>query len=201
MRRFAGVLLFLLLEVTCVEGQKAQHVSRLLFVGNSLTYTNNLPALVEAQARKEGRLIGTKLLAFPNYALEDHWRDGELQLLIASGQFDYVIVQQGPSSQAEGKTLLLEYGKKIKDLCDLHQVKMVFFMVWPAKVNYHTFQGVIDHYTEAADVTNSILCPVGKVWKEYMDANQDYSYYGTDFFHPSRKGSIRAAEIIVASLF
>ena len=74
-------------------------------------------------------------------------------------------------------------------------------MVWPAKQNYHMFDGVIRNYTNAATITNSILCPVGKEWKEYFDRTGDFGYYSPDGFHPSLVGSTVAAEIIVQSLF
>jgi lysophospholipase L1-like esterase len=73
-------------------------------------------------------------------------------------------------------------------------------MVRPAFSNFENFDGVIKNYTDAALMTNAILCPVGKVWKEYFLRTKDYSYYGTDMFHPSQKGSEVAAEIIYKTL-
>ncbi len=174
---------------------------RILFVGNSLTYTNDLPALVVAVAAKKGIAVETGMLAYPNYALPDHWEGGKLQQMLASGHFDFVVVQQGPSSQEEGRQMLMEYGKKIKALCDQHQSKLAFYMVWPAFSNYQMFDGVIKNYSDVASATNSILCPVGKVWKAHIDSSRDPSYYGPDMFHPSQKGSEVAAEVICRSLF
>lgn len=173
--------------------QKSIHV---LFVGNSLTYTNNLPELVQSEAANMSVSIKTEILANANYALEDHWNDGELQRLIKTGNFDFVVVQQGPSSQHDGREMLLKFGKRIKALCDQYHCRLVFFMVWPAIANIQTFDGVVQNYTDAASETNSILCPVGKSWKEYIEKTGDYSYYGPDGFHPSLKGSKEAARII-----
>jgi len=183
----------------CAQQPELGHV-RILFVGNSLTYANNLPQLVKKVATRNDIRIQTDMLAYSNYALEDHWNDGELQSLITNGDYDYVVVQQGPSSQADGKAMLLEYGERIKSLCDKQDTKLAFYMVWPARINYHTFEGVIANYSLAASHTKSILCPVGKVWKGYIDSTQDFSYYGSDGFHPSLTGSQLAAEIIFESL-
>jgi len=172
----------------------------ILFVGNSLTYTNNLPAIVTRIGKDSGIKINTTMIAYPNYALEDHWNDGQIQIEIASGKYDFVVVQQGPSSQADGRAMLFDYGARIKALCDRHNAKLAFYMVWPAFANFHTFDGVIKNYTDAAAVTNSLLCPVGKAWKEYFLATGDYSYYGPDMFHPSIKGSENAALIIYKAL-
>jgi lysophospholipase L1-like esterase len=172
----------------------------ILFIGNSLTYSNDLPALVQQIARDHGVKIKTEVLAHANYALEDHWNDGVIQKRIASEKFQYVIVQQGPSSQADGKAMLLDYGQRIKTLCDKHKSQLTFFMVWPARANASMFDGVINNYTEAATKTGSLLCPVGKIWKEHFEKTNDYSYYGPDNFHPSVAGSKVAAEVIFETL-
>jgi len=179
---------------------QSDQTTNLLFIGNSLTYTNDLPGLVEKYAKTKGIIVKTEMIAFPNYALEDHWNDKEIQKLVKSKNYDYIIVQQGPSSQEFGRTSLLEYGKKLNNLCNENKAKLVFFMVWPSKRYYHTYDGVIKNYTNAADQFKALLCPVGKVWKVHFDKTNDFSYYGEDGFHPSIKGSKIAAEVIVKSI-
>jgi hypothetical protein len=174
---------------------------KILFVGNSLTYTNDLPELVRMEAKKRNIFIETSSLALPNAALEDHWNSGEAQKFIKANHFNFVIVQQGPSSQPEGRKMLLGYGEKFRELCKEQKTQLAFFMVWPAKENYHMFDGVIKNYTEAAETNAAILLPVGKVWKKYMDETKDFSYYGPDEFHPSLKGSQVAAKVICETLF
>jgi hypothetical protein len=172
----------------------------LLFVGNSLTYTNDLPALLKEEAKKKDLVLNTFMLAKPNYAIIDHWVEGELQTLIKTTDFDFVIIQQGPSSQSEGHQMLINDGKKVAELCKANNARLAFFMVWPSRAYYETFEGVIANYTEAAKLNNAVLCPVGKVWKEHFDATGDFSYYGPDQFHPSLAGSKVAAKVILESL-
>lgn len=172
----------------------------ILFIGNSLTYYNNLPRLVKKQAKHKGIKFIVELVAFPNYAIMDHWYDGKIQNQIGTNKYDYVIVQQGPSSQKEGKELLIEYGKKISYLCKNNNAKLCFLMVWPSQQYYHTFNNVIANHKEAAKITNAILLPVGELWKEHFDETNNFEYYSSDGFHPSLKGSQRVAEIIVDHL-
>ena len=172
----------------------------LLFVGNSLTYYNDLPELVKNVAKKKGVNIETKMLARGNYAIVDHWSDGEVQDLIKSKVYDFVIIQQGPSSLRSGYNMLVNDGKNYADLCRANGVELAYFMVWPSRVYYHTFDRVIANYTSAASANGAILCPVGRRWKAHFEATSDFSYYGPDEFHPSLEGSKVAAEIIVESL-
>lgn len=173
----------------------------LLFVGNSLTYYNDLPALVKEAAADKGISIATKMLAKSNYAIIDHWQEGEVQTLIQSRKYDYIIIQQGPSSQPEGYDMLLQSGQAYAALCKANDVQLAYFMVWPALQYYHTFEGVIANYSNAAKENEALLCPVGATWKTYIDRTNDFSYYGTDGFHPSVKGSLVAADMIVNTLF
>lgn len=197
------VILMFLIFVSCNSTKTNSNVktTSVLFVGNSLTYTNNLPKLVEAVAKEKDIRIKTKMIAFPNYAILDHWNDGVVQKEIRSKKYDYVIVQQGPSSQEFGREVLLEYGKKYSYLCRNNNTQLAYFMVWPSLNYYKTFDGVIKNHREAAKLNNAILLPVGEVWKTHFDADENFDYYSNDGFHPSLKGSQKAAEVIVDYLF
>ena len=48
---------------------------------------------------------------------------------MAKKKYDYIIIQQGPSSQKKGKKMLIEDGAKIKTLCTKYKVKLGYFMV------------------------------------------------------------------------
>ena len=198
--------LFIAFLINHVEVYSQTEVSNsqeysILFIGNSLTATHELPKLVKKYAKQKGIKIKTKMVAIPNYAIEDHWNDGEVQKIITSNKYNYVILQQGPSSQSEGRQMLIDYGKKYKSLCSIHNAKLCFLMVWPALKYYPTFEGVIKNYSDAATINNSILLPVGIVWKEQFDTTKNFDYYGPDGFHPSEKGSEITAKIIVDYLF
>lgn len=182
-------------------GKNNNNTFNILFIGNSLTYTNNLPDLVKKTAKIKGIEVNSKMIAFPNYAIVDHWNDGQVKKLIGSKKFDFVIIQQGPSSQNEGREMLIENGKEYRSLCELNDTKLCYFMVWPSLANYHTFDNVIKNHKDAATINNSILLPVGEIWKNYIDRTNSYEYYSSDGFHPSLKGSQIAAQVIVEYLF
>ncbi|WP_422858449.1 SGNH/GDSL hydrolase family protein [Flagellimonas sp. S174] len=197
-------LLIFVLSVIPVKSQKAgvnsKHV-KVLFIGNSLTYYNNLPELVKGKALQKDIRLDVDMIAYPNYALIDHWEDGKAQKMIKQEKYDFVLIQQGPSSQPYGREVLFDYGRRFKSLCDTYGGQLIFLMVWPSQNHYSTFDAVIKNHEDAVRTINAGICPVGKVWKKHFDSTNDYSYYGQDGFHPSLKGSQVAAEIIVSCLF
>lgn len=211
MRRSINILCTLLVSLMCMGCTFAGPVTRsnipadtlvhILFVGNSLTFANDLPGLVKQQAKEQGIDVHTQMIARPNYALVDHLADGLVQQEIKAHHYDFVVIQQGPSSQEEGRQMLLEAGKELAEICRTHQASLAYLMAWPSRTNAHSFEGVIRNYTEAAMFHQAILCPVGKVWKDYIDSTGVWDYYGPDEFHPSLKGSQVAAKVIVEALF
>ena len=109
--------LIVLVAVTVSFGQTNTDQKKtvsILFIGNSLTYYNNLPELVKQNAKKYDLKVKYEMVAKPNYAIVDHWAEGKVQKLITMKKFDYVILQQGPSSQNEGRQMLIESGKNYR---------------------------------------------------------------------------------------
>lgn len=200
-RLYSFVLILILSITTGIAQDKSKKEASILFVGNSLTYYNDLPELVKTHAKKLGIKIKYDMVAKPNYAIVDHWAEGKVQKLIAKENYDYVIVQQGPSSQQEGRQMLIESGKDYKALCEAHNTQLCYYMVWPSRTYYHTFDGVIKNHQDAASINDAILLPVGEVWKDYFDRSNNFQYYGPDGFHPSLLGSKVAARVIVETLF
>ncbi|MCA0153493.1 SGNH/GDSL hydrolase family protein [Winogradskyella vincentii] len=201
MRRIT--FLILLFAATLSFGQKNNDQKKtvsILFIGNSLTYYNNLPELVKQTAREYNVRVKYEMVAKPNYAIVDHWAEGKVQKLITKKKFDYVILQQGPSSQYEGRQMLIESGKDYKQLCDKTNTKLCYYMVWPSRTYYHTYDGVIKNHRDAAKLNDAILLPVGEVWKAYFDRTDNFQYYGPDGFHPSLLGSKVAARVITEKL-
>lgn len=197
---YSIVYLFLGLYAPLFAQVQKSDQLKVLFIGNSLTYQNDLPGLVLQEFQQAKESIQVEMIALPNYALIDHWNDQSIQKAIAQGNFDFVIVQQGPSSQAFGKQILIDYGNKINDLCIDNGTKLMFYMVWPAKIYYYTFDQVIENYRDAANINNALICPVGEVWKAAYDRDPKAGLYGPDDFHPSIKGSQLAAKTIYKCL-
>ena len=178
----------------------AQKKTNILFVGNSLTYTNNIPELVKLIASCDSIELNCNSLSHPNYALEDHWNDGVAAKEIKSKTYDFVVVQQGPSSQTEGRLMLLNDGLRFANLCKENQTQLAFYMVWPAKARSFDFPGVVESYTMVADSTKSILCPAGSAWLRVWQTFPQFRLYGADEFHPNTSGSFLAALVIYGSL-
>lgn len=67
---------------------------RVLLVGNSLTYTNNLPALLRAVGASQGTPIATESYAAPGGTLIERWNEGHVGEALRNRTFDAVVLQE-----------------------------------------------------------------------------------------------------------
>ena len=175
-----------------------QAEQRILFIGNSLTYWNELPAMVQTLAKSGKVRVTVDMIAFPDVSLEDHWQRGEALRAIRRGGWSLVVLQQGPSAMAESQKLLREYVGKFDSEIKAVKAKTALYMVWPSRARSQDFDGVSASYTAAARDVGGLLFPVGDAWREAWKRDPALALYSPDGLHPSREGTYLAALVIVA---
>ncbi len=165
----------------------------ILFIGNSLTYTNDLPAMLERMlliADVEVGVIESQTLG--GYGLPDHWVRQETRDWLGLEGWDIVVLQQGPSA-TEGRPYLLEYAPLFTDEIIKSGGQTAMYMVWPSKARFFDFAGVSDSYQSAAVLVDGLLFPAGEAWLAAWETDPNIQLYGADNFHPSLLGTYLAA--------
>jgi hypothetical protein len=171
-----------------------------LFVGNSLTYTNDLPGMVQDLFETSGRSdVFIASAAYPGWGLQDHWVGGDALERIDAGAWDVVILQQGPSA-TEGRPSLLEYSALFAERIRAGGGRPGLFMVWPAAVRDFDFDGVLDAYRAAAEAVDGYFFPAGEAWRVAWASDPELPLYGPDGFHPDVLGTYLAALVIFEQL-
>jgi hypothetical protein len=173
---------------------------RLLFVGNSLTYTNDLPGMLAGLLEWSGTKIARiESQARPDFGLQDHWSSKQTLKMIASEQWDVVIIQQGPSA-TEGRPSLLEFSRLIAGEVRKAGGQPALYMVWPSTQRLQDFPGVAYSYRSAALQVDGMLFPVGEAWMAALLKDPEIPLYRRDGFHPSRLGTYLAALVMFEQL-
>lgn len=173
---------------------------RVLFVGNSLTHTNDLPAVVATIARRRGTQIEYETIAPGGVSLEDHWNAGRVPAEIASGKWDAVVMQQGPSALPESQVNLREWAERLAELAREHGTRPALFTVWPERYRVNALSDVIVSYKNAARAARAELYPAGLAWQLAWSRARTLPLYGPDGFHPSPLGTYLAALVVTAGL-
>lgn len=172
----------------------------LLFIGNSLTYANDLPGILRQMLEDADIQVDRiESVAYPNYGLQDHWVIGGSREKIAEGGWDYVVLQQGPSA-TEGRPSLLDYTQRFDEEIRAAGATTALYMVWPSQARDFDFDGVSDSYRTAAESVNGVFFPAGDAWRAAWELDSNLVLYGFDGFHPSRMGSYLAAIVMFHKL-
>lgn len=175
---------------------------RVLFIGNSLTYVNDLPAMVAefSQGTPGTVSIDVTDVSKPDYALEDHWRDSRTTDVLDQGGWDVVVLQQGPSSLPENQVNLRDWAGQFAERIRAHGGRPALFMVWPDSTRLSFFDAVRASYDTAAQVADGDFYPAGEAWRAAWRLNGTLALYGSDGFHPSLLGSYVAALTVYEGL-
>ena len=195
----AAALLVLIVAVgaphACEENRAASiPVLRVLFIGNSLTASNGLPAMVEALSRAKGaKTVEATAVTANNFSLEDHWNQGPARATLAKGGWSIVVLQQGPSALPESRVLLRDYAKRFAADAAHVGARTALDMVWPSKTRDRDFDAVSESYALAAQDVAGTLLPAGDAWREAWRRDPSLTLYADDGFHPSGLGSYLAA--------
>ena len=174
---------------------------RVLFIGNSLTYFNDLPAMLEALAKAGGQpVLSWKGVLIPGASLEDQWRGGEARRAIAREKWDFVVLQQGPSASPEGRTMLLGYSDRFARAIRAAGGRPAIYMVWPSSSRTSDFDDVSQSYRLAARQVDGLLFPVGEAWRLAAKRHTKMDLYSDDL-HPTPAGSYLAALVMYQQLY
>jgi hypothetical protein len=172
---------------------------RVLFVGNSLTAANDLPGVVESVS--SGRIV-TRAVAPGGVSLEDHWTLTGAREALDDGPWDWVILQQGPSTLPESSENLREWAIRWADAIRAHGARPALYEVWPDSAYgvRWSFPAVVHNYRRAARAARARLLPAGEAWQAAWRRAPRLALYGPDGFHPSRLGTTLAALVITARI-
>src|SRR5262249_18504371 len=118
-----------------------------LFVGNSLTYVNDVPGIVQTLADSaQGDSLAVEMGGFPDYALIDPWNRGSALAEIQRRRWVFVVLQQGPSSVDANRDTLRMVTKLFAPYITQAGGSPVLFSAWPTIDRLQDFPRAIESY-------------------------------------------------------
>jgi hypothetical protein len=185
---------------------------RVLFVGNSLTFRNDLPALVHGLGRRKPIFAGS--FTAPGWQLRQFAGDHELDRLLRDVHWDVVVLQeqsQIPSFPADDRAReFTPYVERLTDEARRSGAQPLLFVTWAHRtgdrrnVSGDTYaamqQRVVDGYWGAARAASAAVAPVGVAWAEALRRRPRLELWAWDGTHPSRAGSYLAVCVFYALL-
>lgn len=218
MKRLFLFLLFIALSTLSIEAQ----VKKVLFLGNSYTYYNNLPQQISAIAQSFGDSVYTDQNTPGGNTFSNHASNTSSINKINQDQWDFVVLQEQSQIPALPQSITgndhspphaITLNNLIKN--NYSCTETVFFMTWGRKNGDASFCGqyppvctyngmqqeLRNSYLSMATTNAATVAPVGVAWKTMRDSFPSIDLYAGDGSHPSIYGSYLAACVFYTTIF
>lgn len=174
---------------------------RVLFIGNSHTYFNDMPRLFSRMCSAlTGREAEIQMLAYSNRSLRWHCEEHfALRFALLYGSFDYCVIQQQahPFPPEDDTTPYLD---RIVSFCREVGTKPVVFMTWREKAKPEAAPLMIGYYRLASERTGALLAPIGELFEALGESDPAIDLYWRDGEHASPYGDYLTAACLAALL-
>ncbi len=186
-------------SVTAAEGDSGRS---LLFIGNSLTYVNDLPAMVASVARAAGDSVRVGMVAGPNLAVIDHTNGAtDAVAQIGRGGWAFVVLQQGPTPAGICRDTLVIAAMRLAPAIRHVHARAVLFLPWNRKQYPQSLDAAAESASLASRAVGGVVAPIGIAWKQALGADPSAPLYGSDGYHPAPGGTLLSALTLYDRLF
>ncbi|MGH1384816.1 T9SS type A sorting domain-containing protein [Kordia sp.] len=207
MKRFL-LLLNLIICTNTFFAQTTDDPLDILFVGNSLTYFNNMPQTFEQIADEQGYQVTVDQHTPGGTGFVHHVNNNALYQKFRDRTWDYVILQPG-SNESPGFSFpiaeTIERGKRLRDsilkyspCASIYYYEISYGIVNATPESFTQYQNrqtlIKDNLIQMGNETDIPFVPVGECFKASMetDASQ-FLWVNYGDIHPNAKGSYMAA--------
>lgn len=171
----------------------------ILFIGNSHTYFNDLPAIVLNMMKEDGYDGRVTMIAHGGWYLKQHVKEPDVPFNIRYGQYDYVVLQEHShpfdciDDYREAAATLVQWIREAGST-------PVIYGTWSRKAEESEQERMNRVNRELVSNQRAVYAGVGETWWDKMRACPDVEMYASDGAHASRNGSEYAAEVIWAAI-
>ncbi|MBC7710589.1 MAG: SGNH/GDSL hydrolase family protein [Rhizobacter sp.] len=201
-------LVCLLLTLTCIAPVAAQTAApeappapnsddalKVLFVGNSYTYYNNLSAIVAAfaAAAPSAKQLLPKDHTMGGATLEKIWDLRTTRDVLALKKWDFVVLQEHSYWPISSPERMFDAARKFDLAGKAIGAKTVLFLTWARQASPNEQPLLNAAYESSATRLGALIAPVGPAWQIALALDPKLSLYAFDGRHPSATGSYIAA--------
>jgi hypothetical protein len=187
--------------------------TRVLFIGNSYTYTNDLPLVFAKLALAGGHQVETGMAAEGGWSLNDHLQSTATIKAIQSTKWSFIVLQeqsQIPASVQDRTGSMYPAARSLVHQIEADGATPIFFLTWAHREGWPE-EGLPDYdsmqlqiaqgYLGIAKELNVQVAPAGYAWWTTRDQYPEVALWQADGSHPSDEGTYLAACVFYATIF
>ena len=167
---------------------------KLLFIGNSHTYYNAMPQIVQELFAAVGQKVHVTMLTVGGKNLAYHAASHNALFNIRYGGYDAVIVQEKATGFEPGA--FRDGAKLLKEMADAVGSAFYLYMPWAARDSRNLQNDMTDVYQQFCRANGCFFAPAGEVFGRLLLSQSADLLYREDGNHATPLGSYAAATTI-----
>lgn len=182
------------------HGGNRDSTIRVLFLGNSHTYVNQLPCLVQRLASSLRPRVNLEVVAVARdgATLEQHWADSSTRALLQARAWDLVVLQEQGRRPIQHPELTNAAVRRFADAVRRMGARLVLYIPPVASRRSSELPRITAVYQQIAAATRSTVAPVAQAWQDAGRADSTLRLHGADGVHASAMGSYLSACVLLA---
>ena len=176
--------------------QEKKDTVRVLLVGNSYIYYNNLAQMIGLITDSLDTKIICKKSTIGAATLGQHWnseRGLKTKKIIANNKFDIVVIQDNSMWPLEHKDSLLFYGNLFCNYIRANGAKPYLYNTWAREKTPQTQSKINEAFSELAKAQSAVNVEVGSSFELARKTIPTMNLFHPDGSHPSAAGTFLIA--------
>lgn len=173
---------------------------RILFIGNSHTYFNDMPHQFAELLRAKGQEVSVTMLTRGGQKLCEHIRNEQTRFNILFGGYDHVILQENTSEFPDEQTHARNVAV-IKDWCDRAGAKLSLYMNFESPKDTPPLAQLRAGVLYAAEALQLPVARIGDAFAAVQQKLPHIDLYYTDRHHANTVGSYLIALVLLHDVF
>ena len=213
--------------VTVLLAAMSAAAQNVLIIGNSYTYTNDLPSVLESISEDMDRAPRIQSFARGGYSMQDHLKDSLCLKYVQKGGYDVVVLQDQSvlpilvgttegipvlSAMVEMVNMVRQYNPDARVIIEItwgrktgHDIIPRYFQKDKYASCFATYESMQDALSRAirneATLLKTEIADVGTPWSKVKNGTSGIELYNMDGSHPSYAGTYLAASVLYTAIY
>lgn len=206
------VLVFAIWQILAIRSPK-----KILFIGNSYTYENEMPDMFEHIAISKGKNVFVSSVTKGKATLLSQSKRAQVYKAIRKKKWDYVVIQgYSRDMLADDSTMINKTLPALEKIMrairrNNSRTKILLFMTWGYRNGFKLDPNTDTYEEMTLAIKRKMLelkkkyrvpiVPVGMAWRDSRNKRADLPLYVEDGAHPNENGSYLAACTFFSAIF
>lgn len=173
----------------------APNAIKILFIGNSFVYVNNLPGILTSLGNSPGspHQIQTTYVTIGGANLDKLWYSSPARETIQGTKWDYVVLQEATVTLQNDPAAMAKSVRMFDAEIKKSGAKSILFLPWARKQHRQAQPAMNESTYQIAKELGAQVAPIGPAWTIVQGLKADIGLYQADLLHATPTGSCLAA--------